>query len=76
MRVPSIDLHGLTVDEALTQFHTFLGHYMINDDADYIEIITGNGTIKQRVIEELDELELDYIIQAHNLGKIVVTLED
>jgi hypothetical protein len=76
MRVPYIDLHGYTIDEAVTQFHVFVGHHLINDEADYIEIITGNGIIKERIIEELDSMELEYVISVYNLGKITVVLKD
>jgi len=76
MQYPKIDLHGYTVEEAMTQFHLFIGHHMVHWDTDYVEIITGNGIIKERVIEELDSLEMDWMIQAHNLGRIIVTIKD
>lgn len=76
MDCPKIDLHGMTVDEALTQFHVFIGHYLINDNADFLEIITGDGPIRRKVEEELDSLELNYTINAYNLGRILVHMRD
>lgn len=76
MRRPYLDLHGYTLEDALKEFHLFIGQYMINGDAEYIEIITGNGIIKEHVIKELDQLGLEYSIRAHNLGRILVVLDN
>ena len=71
MKHPTIDLHGYTIDEALNCFMIRLFNCQSFKE-DYLEVITGTGIIKEKVLDYLNEMDYEYLIWANNLGKILV----
>ena len=69
----SIDLHGLTHNEAVTKTEDAVLAASLQVGFTF-EIITGNSPrLQHKVKQMLDEHDFRYFIPAHNLGTIVVT---
>lgn len=65
-----IDLHGLTEQEAIPTILGALFSLDLNDETE-VEIITGNGFVLKRVLEEILEEE-GYPFELINSGSYII----
>jgi DNA-nicking Smr family endonuclease len=77
MSFPEIDLHGLTLDEAMPEVERALNHHFLKEGEDRrLALITGRGEILQPAIERhLDQHPLVKEIRVDG-GVLQVVLED
>jgi len=74
MRYPSKDFHGMNTEEARNAFHTFISKYILDEEEAWCELITGQGPVKDAILEEIDDLGIEYTIIASNLGRIMIVV--
>jgi len=72
MKYPNKDFHGLTVEEAVGEFHSFISPYLLSERETWCSIVTGQGPLQKALLEEIDSLDLTYNIKSVNLGEIKI----
>ena len=70
-----IDLHGYKPHVVVRLIHELYYRAYNSHFTGTISIITGIGVIQDTIMAELDDLGVDYVIEAKNLGKIIITFD-
>lgn len=67
------DLHGYTVEDALSAANSYLSKHYFQEDTTVVKFITGNGKIKERLLERLPIMwDVEVREELGNSGILVV----
>jgi len=66
------DIHGLTLYETQDLVHKIVGEVRLDNQEDWVRIITGNGVLQKEVISILESYSLKPELQWGNSGCVDV----
>lgn len=75
MPIRKIDMHGMTVAQAETVFHSLLNEIRLAQRFEIVHFITGNGPIKLRIASLSKNYALEHHTPMANKGMLVVEFE-